>query len=111
MGIPFEGKATRYVFSRAHSKSHSLPIAPASRSPSQVPFYLFFFFWGGGSPTKIDYRKGKKTLVPTYSNLSNLEDLGKLFLGVAEAGEKVLWKWAPASEEHRNSRKAVVFGR
>ena len=40
-----------------------------SRSPSQVPFYRFFFGWEG-SPTKIDYRKESGTLILT----SLLED-------------------------------------
>ena len=38
------------------------------------------FFGREGSPTKIDYRKIKiKELVPTYSHLSHLEDLGVLY--------------------------------
>ena len=43
-----------------------------ARSPSTANFYRFFF-WGEGSPTKIDVLK--KEAVPTYSNLSNLEAL------------------------------------
>ena len=39
-----------------------------------MPFYPFLGW--EGSPTKIDYRKNNR--VPTYSNLSSLEDLVRL---------------------------------
>ena len=42
--------------------------------PPVVPFFPLIFFWGAGSPTKIDYRK--KVGYPC-SNLSSLEDLHK----------------------------------
>ena len=54
---------------RFGSASHT-GFLQVPRSPSSAPLP---FFWGEGSPTKIDYRK--KQLIPTYSHLSNLEDL------------------------------------
>ena len=47
----------------------------ANLSPPEVPFSTASFF-GGGFHTKIDYRN---KLVPSYSNLSNLEDLASSF--------------------------------
>ena len=48
-----------------------------ARVPSRSPSALSHPFSGWeGSPTIIDYRR--RTLVPTYSNLSNLEDLALL---------------------------------
>ena len=54
-----------------------------SRSPSdRCPFSQTCLVGRFGSPTEIDYRKSK--LVPTCSNLSNLEDL-VLFSHASEA--------------------------
>ena len=44
-----------------------------SLGPPVAPFYRFFFF-GEGSPTKIDYRKRSGTLIPT----SLREDLNRI---------------------------------
>ena len=52
---------------------HFLPSPLVQLGPPVVPFYPFL---GGNSPTKIDNRE--KSRVPTYSNLSNLEDLVNL---------------------------------
>ena len=45
--------------------------------PPVVPFLTLFGFLG--SPTKID-KTERKSLVPTYSNLSNLEDLENTYM-------------------------------
>ena len=51
--------------------------APCSERPSNLVPFLSPLVGRGrlGSPTKI-YKKEKNKLVPTYSKLSNLEDLG-----------------------------------
>ena len=56
----------------------SVPGSPSELGFAVVPFHPFL---GEGSPTDI-YRLQKER-VPTYSNLSNLEDLEDVPLGIS----------------------------
>ena len=67
-------QATRVAANLKCSLWAQHPVDPALRLKGQVPgSALLPTFFGEGSPTKID--KPEKTRIPTYSNLSHLEDL------------------------------------